>query len=57
MLLNSFSHELHDRTNVVLELKYAQDKERHAEQVAGHFPFRMTKSSKYTSGIEKLYAW
>ena len=53
----SLSHELTDRTNTILELKYYQDRDHYASQIASHFPFRMTRSSKYTSGIEKLYAW
>ena len=53
----SLSHKLTDRTNTILELKYDQDRDHYARRIAGHFPFRMTRSSKYTSGIEKLYAW
>ena len=53
----SLSHELTDRTNTILELKYNQNRDHYARQITNHFPFRMTRSSKYTSGIEKLYAW
>ncbi|MFC1716539.1 polyphosphate polymerase domain-containing protein [Candidatus Poribacteria bacterium] len=53
----SLSHKLSDSTDTILELKYHQDRDYRAKRIASHFPFRMTKSSKYVSGIEKLYAW
>jgi hypothetical protein len=40
----------------VLELKYDHAKDCEASGVTKHFPFRLTKSSKYVSGIFKLYS-
>ena len=52
---NAFLHKSIDRENVILELKYGKDNDRYAESIAGCFPFRVTKSSKYTMGIQSLY--
>ena len=38
----------------VLELKYNHTKDAEASRVTNHFPFRLTKSSKYVLGILKL---
>lgn len=54
---NSFLHQSADLVNTVVELKYDAEHDRHANQVANHFPFRITKSSKYVSGVERLYLW
>jgi SPX domain protein involved in polyphosphate accumulation len=40
----------------VLELKYGHAKDDKASEITKHFPFRLTKSSKYVSGILKLYS-
>jgi len=37
--------------HLVVELKYSQDQDPRAESITRHFPFRMSKSSKYTEGI------
>ena len=52
---NTFLNNLIDDHYVVLELKYNHDKEHLASTISSYFPFRMTKSSKYVSGIQKLY--
>jgi hypothetical protein len=39
-------------TDVILELKYAQEDEDDASRITNRFPFRLTKSSKYVRGIE-----
>lgn len=43
-----------DQGHVILEIKYAADADRAAAEIAGAFPFRVTKSSKYVSGLEAL---
>jgi len=43
-----------DRSNCILELKYDCECDSDARNVSAEFPFRMTKSSKYATGIEKL---
>lgn len=49
---HSFSHRLFDKINTILELKYDQDRDHYAARIASCFPFRMTKSSKYVSGVD-----
>jgi len=53
---NSFIEKIVDHNNTVLELKYSgSDKDDEmARFITNQFLFRMTKSSKYVSGIEKL---
>ena len=38
----------------ILELKYGHAKDDEASEITKHFPFRLTKSSKYVLGISKL---
>ena len=54
---NTFLHRFTDDIHVILELKYEQDMDNHADAVTTAFPFRLTRSSKYVSGLERLYAW
>ncbi len=54
---NNFSYHTIDFMNTVLELKYEQKHDELAQKITGFFPFRLSKSSKYTSGIEKLNLW
>jgi len=42
-----------DNSSVILELKYNKENDDKAELISNKFPFRMTKSSKYVSGVEK----
>jgi len=51
---NTFMAYRIDHNAKILELKYAQADAEEADRVAGHFPFRMTKSSKYVSGVDRL---
>ncbi len=57
-LLNVFdfgSIEAKDYSKIIVELKYdAEDNSRIAD-IIGHFPFRLTKNSKYVTGIEIFY--
>ena len=43
-----------DNSNCILELKYDYEYDDDARNVSAELPFRMTKSSKHTMGIEKL---
>lgn len=49
---NTFSRKVKDDRSVIIELKYSMDHDNIAGTIANHFPFRMTKSSKYVNGIE-----
>ena len=51
---NTYLHKHVDVRSVVLELKYEQHKDRDACDIANFFPFRMTRNSKYLSGVESL---
>jgi hypothetical protein len=52
---NSFlSCRLSPRT-IIVELKYAVADDETAKVITNRFPFRLTKSSKYIDGVEKLY--
>ena len=51
---NSFLHRaLNDE--IILEVKYDEDKDDIVTNITSHFPFRLSKSSKYVTGINKLY--
>jgi len=53
-LRNNFLNRSVDHTSNILEVKYGEDAEQDANKVTSHFSFRMTKSSKYIMGIERL---
>jgi hypothetical protein len=52
---NSFLTKIEDNNNLILELKYNKCFDREASKISNAFPFRLTKSSKYSRGIEMLY--
>ncbi|MGD8458675.1 MAG: VTC domain-containing protein [Anaerolineales bacterium] len=54
-LTNRFTHKQTDYRNIVVELKYDIEHDISAFKVSGFFPFRVTKSSKYVQGIERVY--
>ncbi len=51
---NSFIEKFSEENISILELKYSASLENKAHTVTQHFPFRLTKSSKYISGINYL---
>jgi SPX domain protein involved in polyphosphate accumulation len=53
---NRFGQPFADAGRVVIELKYALEEDAGAPLVAGRFPVRVSRSSKYARGIELLYA-
>lgn len=53
----TFPRSVVDRENTVLEVKYDQSREPAAQEVTRHLPFRLTKSSKYVMGLERLEAF
>ncbi|NIR47298.1 polyphosphate polymerase domain-containing protein [candidate division KSB1 bacterium] len=52
---NSFLQRMVDGESVIVELKYNHDQDNFAQMISTHFPYRMTKSSKYVNGVQKLY--
>lgn len=51
---NSFLNKFLDSDSTILELKYDKCYDSDASIVTNHFPFRVTKSSKYVNGISKI---
>ena len=52
---NFFLNKIKNDVNVILELKYNIDADDDVNRITEYFPFRLTKSSKYISGVEKIY--
>jgi len=53
---NFFQTSYHLPKDLIMEMKYDPEDEHIAESIAQHFPFRVTKSSKYVIGVQNLYA-
>jgi len=51
---NFFLNRTSDTNTVILELKYNKEYDSEASYITTKFPFRITKSSKYVSGVEKV---
>jgi len=49
--INNLLDKVIDLNNVILELKYDKAYDDIAGNITSHFPFRMTRSSKYMSGV------
>lgn len=52
---NTFANHTEDRESLIVELKYDEDHDEIATEVSHAFSFRMTKSSKYVSGVDYIY--
>ena len=52
---NQFLFHQVDRRSIVIELKYQKEYDPLADRISAGFPFRMTRSSKYVQGIERVY--
>ncbi|UCC51019.1 MAG: VTC domain-containing protein [Anaerolineaceae bacterium] len=50
-----FLHKYVDYASTVLEVKYHPEDNRQVTRITSHFPFRMTRSSKYVNGIDLAY--
>jgi hypothetical protein len=51
---NRFLEKKTDYNNIIFELKYDEKNDELAKHVFSEFPFRMTRNSKYISGIENF---
>lgn len=49
---NNYLEQFIDDRSTILELKYLEEYDETAGEITNYFPFRMTKSSKYITGIE-----
>jgi len=54
-LHNPFLYRHRNHTHFIVELKYDPEFDPDANRVAHHFPFSLTKNSKYVEGIEKVF--
>ncbi len=54
-LNNTLSQKITDKKNLILELKYSKEFDQKASKITNNLPFRLTKSSKFSRGIELLY--
>jgi SPX domain protein involved in polyphosphate accumulation len=52
---NRFLFHRADHQSIVVELKYRREYDPEASRISSGFPFRMTRSSKYIQGIERVY--
>ncbi|MBL7163975.1 MAG: polyphosphate polymerase domain-containing protein [Anaerolineales bacterium] len=52
---NRFIYKQVDYDDIVVELKYQSEDDPDAGRITAGFPFRMTRSSKYVQGIERVY--
>lgn len=52
---NRFLFRQTDHNSIVIELKYHKEYDPEAGRISSGFPFRMTRSSKYVQGIERVY--
>ncbi len=48
---NRFHNRIKTNGQLVLEIKYGVDHDQTADTIAGYFPFRISKSSKYVTGL------
>ena len=51
---NAFLKRVRD-PNVIVELKYLENLDQLANRISGYLPFRLSKNSKYVTGIGKLF--
>ncbi|MFH1479060.1 MAG: VTC domain-containing protein [Candidatus Omnitrophota bacterium] len=51
---SNFLNESKDHISNIIEVKYEKENEESIKDITSLFPFRMTKSSKYVMGLERL---
>jgi SPX domain protein involved in polyphosphate accumulation len=51
---NRFLEKTIEDPAIVVELKYDHDRDRGADWIANHFPFRLSRNSKYVQGVEQV---
>ena len=54
-LSNSYLQKYRNHCNVIVELKYMVADDGEAQRVCAALPFRITRSSKYVSGVDLVY--
>jgi hypothetical protein len=53
---NSYLHQLTDRNSIIVEVKYGVEQARCAGGIINSLGRRLVRNSKYTNGIEKMWA-
>lgn len=53
---NLFKTSYHLSNDLIMEMKYDPGDEFTADEISQGFPFRITKSSKYVTGVQNLFA-
>ncbi|MCF7900313.1 VTC domain-containing protein [Candidatus Babeliales bacterium] len=48
---NNFNRAYNDKDKVIIEIKYDKEDDDNVDEISNSFPFRLTKKSKYVSGI------
>lgn len=51
---NIYLNRIDEKNEVILELKYDQEYDSAASYITNKFPFRITKNSKYVTGVQKI---
>ena len=51
---NSLLYKSVEKSDIILEIKYRAEHDDLIQKITNQFPFRLTKSSKYVTGVEKL---
>jgi SPX domain protein involved in polyphosphate accumulation len=52
---NLFTRSVRDYHSTVVELKYSGDIDQIDDRVAGYFPFRVTRMSKFVTGVQSVH--
>ena len=54
-LINDLLTAVKLKNTVILEIKYDSDNDDRLSEITNNWPYRLTKSSKYVMGVDKLY--
>lgn len=55
--IKNFFLDIYKEDFLVVELKYLPEHDNGARHVTEHFPFRLTRNSKYVSGFNLFFSW
>ena len=50
----SLNKKISEKSKIIVELKYEKELENHAKEISSQFPFRLTKNSKYLTGVNYM---
>jgi SPX domain protein involved in polyphosphate accumulation len=52
---NPYLHSQKCYSQIIVEIKYDNEQDGAAQRVISYFPFRITRSSKYVNGVERVF--